>query len=228
MTSELQKGIDREMARAEKLLPSVVASLSDVIEVKRPPITEAVFYGKIISKLSPFIGNILESRIVAALNEKVQGGFSWVRQDPDFPDAALFGPNGERTFAGYEVKAWYVLSTEMTGRFRESQNLLAGKNVRLCVVPWMLSNVLYGHPVVLDLVTMDALSVAKTRDSHYHKPPGYLIAEPRDTKKRTRNLQQTNVAGYRLQEDSPNYDAGKLRRFMQSNPTVARSRNICG
>lgn len=207
-----------ELRRAEAVLARMKGDLGDVVEIKRPDIAEAVFYGKIVSKLSPFVGNILENRIVATLNKGTpKNGLRWVRQDPDFPDAALVTSDGERTHVGYEVKAWYVLSTELTGRFRESQNLLEGKTIRLCVVPWMLSNIIYGHPVVLDVVTVDALSVAQSRDNHYHKPPSYLIAEPRDTKKRTRNLQQTNVAGYRLQEEEPSVKR-VAEKFVEQHP----------
>ena len=42
--------------------------------------------------------------------------------------------------------------------------------------------------------------MADSRDSHYHKPPDYLIVEPEDTTARTRNLQQTNVNGYKMQD----------------------------
>lgn len=44
-----------------------------------------------------------------------------------------------------------------------------------------------------------AYSVALARDTHYHRPPGYLVFEPEDTSARTRNLQQTNTNGYKFQ-----------------------------
>lgn len=41
--------------------------------------------------------------------------------------------------------------------------------------------------------------MAAARDEHYHNPPDYLVVEPLDTSKRTRNLQQTNTSGYKFQ-----------------------------
>lgn len=64
----------------------------------------------------------------------------------------------------------------------------------------MMSHVVYGTPKILDVLVVDALEVAKSRDNHYHNPPDYLINEPNDTTARTRNLQQTNVLGYKWQE----------------------------
>ena len=126
----------------------------------------------------------------------------WRRQDPDFPDAALFA-SGKPVGAGFEVKAWYPMATEMTGRFRESQNLLAGKDIRLVVVAWMMSDIIFGTPEVVGVLVVDARSVAEQRDRHYHDPPNYICEEPQDTTTRTRNLQQTNVLGFKLQELDP-------------------------
>ncbi len=40
-------------------------------------------------------------------------------------------------------------------------------------------------------------SIAEARDQHYHKPPDYLVVEPEDTSRRTKNLRQTNTNGYK-------------------------------
>jgi len=47
-----------------------------------------------------------------------------------------------------------------------------------------------------------ALSLAQSRDNHYHNPPHYLVFEPHDTSTRTANLQQTNTNGYVFQGTS--------------------------
>lgn len=107
-------------------------------------------------------------------------------QDPDFPDAALFeaeSPVG----AGFEVKAWFPMATEITGRFRESQNLLAGKDIRVALIAWMLSDVIFGTPEIVGVSVVDARSIARSRDRHYHDPPDYVCEEPQDTSARTRN-----------------------------------------
>ena len=64
---------------------------------------------------------------------------------------------------------------------------------------------IYGKPVVRDICIVSGKSVAKSRDDHYHNPPDYLVVEPNDTSERTRNLQQTNTNGYKLQGNSSQF-----------------------
>lgn len=200
MTSEA--AIKREMDRGAESLKEAVGERFPTIKISSHSPDEAVFLGQNISKLSPLIGNLIERRIPVLLSEPDSvGTMEWRRQDPDFPDAALFAA-GKPVGAGFEVKAWYPMATEMTGRFRESQNLLVGKDIRVAVVAWMLSHVIFGVPEIVGVLVADALSVAKLRDQHYHKPPDYICEEPQDTAARTRNLQQTNVLGYKLQEQN--------------------------
>jgi hypothetical protein len=197
------EGIKAEMARAEKTLRDLVGEELSTISISSPSPDEAVFLGQNISKLSPIIGNLMERRITHLLTEdETEHGMRWLRQDPLFPDALLVDSDGKSTNAGFEVKAWYVLSTELTGRFKESVNLLAGKDIRVVVVAWMMSHVVYGSPQIVDVIVVDALGMASARDGHYHKPPDYVCEEPQDTSGRTANLQQTNVNGYKLQDTS--------------------------
>jgi hypothetical protein len=197
------ESIKAEMARAEKTLRDLVGEELSTISISSPSPDEAVFLGQNISKLSPIIGNLMERRITHLLTEdETEHGMRWLRQDPLFPDALLVDSDGKSTNAGFEVKAWYVLSTELTGRFKESVNLLAGKDIRVVVVAWMMSHVVYGSPQIVDVIVVDALGMASARDGHYHKPPDYVCEEPQDTSGRTANLQQTNVNGYKLQDTS--------------------------
>jgi hypothetical protein len=191
------------MTRTELLLKSLAGGTIDTLTVNSLGVEDAPFLGRVISKLSPIIGNLLERKIMELIEQDSENGLRWQRQDPDFPDVVLIDQNGKSTHAGYEVKAWYALSTELTGRFRESCNLLVGRNIRVVIVSWVMSHIVYGSPLIVDVLSVDALSVAAKRDKHYHKPPKYLTVEPRDTTSRTRNLQQTNVNGYRIQESSP-------------------------
>lgn len=200
----LSPAVTAELSRAEQTLKRLVGEEIDTIEIKSLDAEDAPFLGRVVSKLSPMIGNLLERRIVQLLAEEQAGsGLVWQRQDPGFPDAALFNSDGSPVGAGFEIKAWYALSTELTGRFRESQRLLAEKDVRLVVVAWNMSHIVYGRPQVVGVLSVDALAVANARDKHYHQPPTYLTVQPGDTSARTANLQQTNVAGYRLQESHP-------------------------
>jgi hypothetical protein len=109
---------------------------------------ETLLLAIIVSKLSPIVGNLLERHIASILSRDLiaadgESQYRWVRQDPDFPDALLLAPDGSSTRAGYEVKAWYPLSTEVTGRFRESLNLLAGRDVRLAIISWIMDRIVY-------------------------------------------------------------------------------------
>jgi len=77
------------------------------------------------------------------------------------------------------------------------------------LLPWFPSNLIYGKPYILDLCIVSAKSVAEARDSHYHNPPDYLVLEPEDTQKRTRNLQQTNTNGYKWQGNNSQFKAAQ-------------------
>ncbi len=151
----------------------------------------------------------MENEVTKALNASIEGGYKWVRQDPEFPDSILVDSEGRKLDLGYEVKAWYTMSTELTGRFRESVNLLAQKNVYLVVIAWHLTNIVYGVAKVSGVCIQEAHDIAKVRDLHYHNPPDYLCEEPEDTTERTSNLQQTNVNGYKWQGSAKELEQAK-------------------
>lgn len=198
---------------ASKTLQALAGEDIDAIAIKSLAAKEAPFFARIVSKLSPMVGNLMEQRIVTLLDESASEGYSWTRQDPGFPDAILVRKSDNQVVAGYEIKAWYVLSTEITGRFRESIELLRGRNINVVIVAWCMSNLVFGQPRILGVLTVSSEELAASRDSHYHNPPKYLTIEPNDTSDRTANLQQSNVNGYRLQERKS--DPDKLRAARQ-------------
>lgn len=170
----------------------------DVLTIAKPVSPgAAVNLTKIISKLSPLIGNLIEYNAVELLNDRVefQGYGQWVRQDPDFPDTLFQG--SVVPVPGVEIKTWFPLATEITARFRESQLLVSNGNTFIALLVWIPEYVIYGKPKILDVCVMEAESVAQARDTHYHNPPDYLVLEPGDTTTRTRNLQQRNTNGYK-------------------------------
>ena len=71
--------------------------------------------------------------------------------------------------------------------------------------------IVFGTPQIVGILVADALSIAKSRDQHYHNPPYYVCEEPQDTTSRTRNLRQTNVLGFKLQEQ----DLDRLRNAIR-------------
>ena len=172
----------------------------DVLTVAPPVSSEAaVNLSKIISKLSPILGNLIEFNVVEFLDEQEEfiGFGTWKRQDPGFPDAVFEGVTPQ---PGFEIKAWFPLSTEITARFKDSQNHFTDDNTNVCMLAWLPEKILYGKPQIVDVVIISGRSVAEARDNHYHNPPNYLVLEPENTADRTSNLQQTNTTGYRIQD----------------------------
>ena len=178
----------------------------DVLTVKKPQdMQSAIGLSKVVSKLSPIVGNTLESAIVQFLNLTYTWPerCSWIRQDPDFPDMILAGMPWPQP--GMEVKAWFPLATEITARFRDSQTLLRENNTKVVVICWLPEFVIAGRPKIVDVFVCDAIDFAKARDIHYHNPPDYIVIEPEDTSLRTRNLQQKNCNGLRFQGTATQY-----------------------
>ena len=174
----------------------------DVMEISSPDEVEyAIHLARTVSKLSPLIGNTLEYRLVSLLNQQtdIQLG-KWQRQDPGFPDAVYVGAMQPQP--GIELKSWFPLATEITARFKESSANLAHNAIDVAVIAWLPDHIIYGRPLIIDVWIDSALSLAQSRDNHYHNPPHYLVFEPHDTSTRAANLQQTNTNGYVFQGTS--------------------------
>jgi hypothetical protein len=172
----------------------------DSVIVSKPTSFEgAVNLSRIVSKLSPLVGNLIEFNAVEFLNaQDIFSGFgSWRRQDPDFPDTVFEG--AVNPVPGIEIKAWFPLATEITARFKDSQNRFADDSIYICMLAWLPRHLIFGMPYIADVLVVPGMSVAVARDNHYHNPPDYLVIEPGDTSARTRNLQQSNTSGYKWQ-----------------------------
>lgn len=175
----------------------------DLLTVAKPVSPDAALnLAKVISKLSPLLGNLIEFNTVEYLSDKPEFEKigKWIRQDPGFPDAIFVGD--VKPTPGFEIKAWFPLATEITARFKDSQNHFLDERTRVAMIAWLPEFLIFGKPYILDVVTVSGASVAKARDDHYHRPPDYLVLEPEDTSKRTANLQQTNTNGYKFQGTS--------------------------
>lgn len=187
----------------------------DVIAVGQPiSVVAAVNLAKVVSKLSPIVGNLIEFNTVEYLNTKEEfAPFGvWRRQDPGFPDTIFEGKINPQP--GFEIKAWFPLATEITARFRDSQNHFKEDQTYVALLAWLPSNLIYGHPMILDVCVTSAKSVAEARDTHYHNPPDYLVLEPEDTASRTANLQQTNTNGYKFQGTPKQFE--EAQRIVES------------
>ena len=77
---------------ASQYLDNLSGHTFDVLDVSKPvTVNAAVNLSKVISKLSPLVGNLIEFNTVEFLNQ--QNEFAefgtWQRQDPGFPDTIL-------------------------------------------------------------------------------------------------------------------------------------------
>ena len=172
----------------------------DLIIVSKPVSPNAAInLSKIISKLSPMLGNLIEFNTIEYLNgqDDFQGLGKWHRQDPGFPDTLFIGDISPKP--GFEIKVWFPLATEITARFKDSQNHFRRDAIHVCIMAWLPEHLIFGKPKIIDVCVVSAKSVAKARDDHYHNPPDYLVLEPEDTTTRKSNLRQTNTNGYKWQ-----------------------------
>ena len=195
-------------SKAEQILITATEKLDllkdksfNVLSLSRPEsIDSAINLAKTLSKLSPMMGNMIEFNICEYLNsvDDFSNKGKWKRQDPTFPDTIFEMVEGD-DFPGIEIKSWLPLSTEITARFKNSQNQLLDNPINVALVAWVPEHIIFGNPKIIDITVVSSQSVASTRDNHYSNPPDYLIIEPIDTSDRSSNLQQTNACGYKFQ-----------------------------
>lgn len=79
--------------------------------------------------------------------------------------------------------------------------------INVALIAWLPEHIIWGKPKIINALVVSGESVAKARDTHYHRPPSYIVLEPEDTSQRTGNLQQTNTNGYKFQEDKSDLQA---------------------
>lgn len=187
------------LAQARGVLAGLAGHTLDVLEIAKPPDAQYMHHlVRVLSKLSPLVGNMIELSIVSSLNQlDWDGTGKWIRQDPGFPDTLFV--DGVDPQPGIELKTWFPLATEITARFKDSVVHFKKEQIDVAVIAWLPSQMLYGKPRILDVFVDSAQSLAIARDRHYHHPPDYLVIEPEDTRQRTANLQQTNTNGYKFQ-----------------------------
>ncbi len=191
------------LASASVHLQQLPGHVFDILTISKPQTPSATInLTKVLSKLSPFLGNLIEFNTVEFLNAQPEyRPFGrWMRQDPGFPDTVFVG--SVTPTPGFEIKAWFPFSTEITARFKDSQEHFAHDQTHICLLAWLPDHLFYGKPRIIDVCIVSGRSVAESRDVHYHNPPDYLVIEPEDTTTRTRNLQQTNTNGYKFQGTS--------------------------
>ena len=187
-------------------LRKLAGHVFDSVTISQPTsLAATVNLAKTISKLSPFLSNLIEFHIVEILNEQSEHRTlgKWHRQDPGFPDAIFSGSISPTP--GFEIKSWFPLSTEITARFRDSSNKFLEDQTYVCILAWLPEQLIFGRPQIIDVCVVSGKSVAQARNRHYHKPPDYVVIEPEDTSDRTRNLRQSNTSGHKFQGTAAQY-----------------------
>ena len=140
---------------AKSELTGLDEHLIDILDISRPPSLEyAKNLAKVISKLSPLLGNMIEFSTVDLLNQYdwCDNG-KWVRQDPGFPDA-LFKSDIIIPNPGIEIKAWFPFATEITARFKDSVNIFSENNIDVALIAWLPEHVIWGKPKIIDVLVV--------------------------------------------------------------------------
>src|SRR6476661_9753886 len=95
---------------ASQFLYSLSGHVFDLLSVTKPVSPNAALnLAKVVSKLSPLLGNLIEFNTVEFLNGKpdFHGFGEWKRQDPGFPDTIFEGK--VQPTPGFEIKTWFPL-----------------------------------------------------------------------------------------------------------------------
>jgi hypothetical protein len=137
---------------------------------------EGVEAGDLFS-LNAVLGSTIEVQTVAALNKlrnlwdpsNELSNYAFHRSSQSFPDVRLVNTLSPepKPLLGIELKGWYLLTKEKVPTFRYKVTPDACSEFDLLVViPWYLSNVLSGKPVICEPFIINAKYAAMARN-HY-------------------------------------------------------------
>ena len=167
-----------------------------------------------VQTLNSVLGATIEEQVVATLNrmrpvwdleEKYQTYF-FQRQAQVFPDVLFKADyNGQDIILGIELKGWYLLAKEQEPNFRFTTTAGACADADLIVVvPWALSNVVSGSPVVYRPYVAQARFAAAYRN--------YWWTQIRKSKTDSSIIVPENVTSYPSKSDQvadkPRNDSG--------------------
>lgn len=182
--------------------------------------------------LASALGATIEEEVVKTLNrmrsvwdpDKEYETYGFVRQPQTFPDVLLRKKkNGQDILLGIELKGWYLLNNEGMPNFRFTVNPgCCNRWDLLVVVPWVLSNVISGSPVMYDVFIEGAKYAAEQRN-HYWQFGRQTADDATITVAREINI-------YPLKKDKisdkaaydPGQNFGRLARYGVMNDYVKR------
>lgn len=188
---------------------------------------EGIEAGDLFS-LNAVLGSTIEVQVVTALNRirdtwdpptpgstvGEYADYGFVRMPQSYPDVRLqkAGDPGS-VLLGLELKGWYLLSKEREPSYRFTATPMAASEWDLLVVvPWYLSNVLSGTPVVLEPFVRPARWAAEYRNWYWE----WKRRNPRGRPQETRGVKTPPgvtppppyPAGKTEMSDTPIEDAG--------------------
>jgi len=170
-------------------------------------VTEIYTFGGVLS-------STIEEETVRTLNNlrnlwdpnETYKDYIFVRQPSSFPDVLLKHRFAGDIIMGIELKSWYLLSKEGEPSFRYTvtPSACADQDL-LVVVPWVLSNVISGKPIVFKPFIVSARYAAEYRN--------YWWQNVRETSEDTTIVSPSNVSPYPSSrdfiDDKPREDKGK-------------------
>ncbi len=142
--------------------------------------TETVIGGVSVTDLHTFntaLGATIEEQVVTALNkirkvwdpDGAYAAYAFYRQPQTFPDVRLQqSTQGADPILGIELKGWFLLAKEgePSYRFKVTPAACAPADL-LVVVPWVLTQVISGRPIVYSPFMVSAKHAAELRNWHW-------------------------------------------------------------
>lgn len=206
----LPVGDDRTYLRS-----NVIKALSALpMHFTSPIIIEGIDANDLFS-INTLLGGSIETQTVTILNSlrsvwdpKNQWPDKEFRRFPEsYPDVRLVGSDGSsEPLIGIELKGWYLLSkeSEPSLRFKAASDANTVWDL-VCCVPWGLSNVLSGKPVVYEPFVEQAKYAADMRTYYWHHRKGSGKARNCNITHPTTNPYPKPGSQY---IDCPEYDGG--------------------
>ena len=126
--------------------------------------------------LNNVLGATIEEQVVRTLNlirrtwdpKGDYALYTFVRQPQTFPDVRLKRTCDGETLVGLELKGWYLLAKEEEPslRFTTTADACSIQDL-IVVVPWVLSNVISGSPILYEPFIESAKYAAEYRNYHW-------------------------------------------------------------
>jgi len=152
--------------RVIEALENLPREFNSTITVSGIAATQVYTFGAVL-------GATIEEEVVRTLNnlkplwdpDNAYDSYRFVRQSQTFPDVVLQAPEGATPLLGIELKSWYLLAKEgePSLRFHVTPRACSPQDL-FVVVPWALSNVLSGSPLVYEPFIESARYVAEYRN----------------------------------------------------------------